>query len=163
MSVGLVEQLGIQKIKTFPPLLHLFPLSCSHSFLWPQENNMASHLSCLSLHLSTPAAWRKPRMRDPERDGGCAYMTVCVTKCTSLKEFMCQCLCLCLSPTNILLPGWSRKFDTIKQNRLLQHNIEPDIAWTWFYYINNHPQRTDKNTRGDQLTKEKAFTLFQCQ
>lgn len=59
---------------------------------------MASHLSCLFLHLSPPAARRKRRVRDTERDCGRWYMTVCmsmcVPKCTSLKEFMCQRVCL---------------------------------------------------------------------
>lgn len=131
--VGFMEQLGTRK--TFPPLLHLFPLMLS---LFPltvaKQHGQSSPLPIPpSLSLSTLGTKEMQSKRQAEWDCGRGYMTVCMSmcapKCTSLKEFLCQCACvcfwkcLCKSPTNILSPGWSRECDTTEQNRLSHCNI----------------------------------------
>lgn len=140
--------------KTFPPLLHLFPRSHSHSFLWPErENNPASHLSCLSLHLSPPFAQRKCRVKSRRMRPwawvyGCFHEHVCAQMYVSEKGLCvvaCVWKCLCKSPTNILSPGWSIKFDTTEQSRLFECSFSPNFAWTGFCLINSYPDSSERH------------------
>lgn len=133
-------------------------------------NNTASHLSCLSLNRSPPSAQRKcrvesRRMRPWAWVYDCFHEHVCAQMYVSEEGFCvvaCVWKCLCKSPTNILLPGWSIKFDTTEQSRLFECCISPNFAWTGFCLINSYPDSSEMNKWEAWLKKETAFSLFLC-
>lgn len=147
MRGGSVEQFGT--CKTFPPL-------SSHAVILSYERRKTTRpvispvYASISLH---------PRLKGNESRRRrtrlwawviwlVAWACVCVCPNAQVRNRFCASArvwkCLCKSPTNILLPGWSRKFDTTEQNRLLQNNIQLDIAArTGCNSINSHPQSAE--------------------
>lgn len=120
---------NMKTLCTSPP-----PLS-SRAVILSYEN-MASHLSCLSLRLTPPSALREGNaaVRDTERDCGCAYECSFSTGVQMFKSesvYVPQCAfskCLCNSPTNILLQARSRRFDTTEQNKPLMVQTQPGLC-----------------------------------
>lgn len=129
---------------------------------------MASHLSCLSLHRSPPSAQRKCRVKSRRMSPwawvyDCFHEHVCNQMYVSEEGFCavaCVWKCLCKSPTNILSPGWSIKFDTTEQSRLFECCISPDFAWTGFCLINSYPDSSER--RINEKVGWKRKQLFPC-
>lgn len=127
---------------------------------------MTSHLSCLSLSSSALHPPHKGNAKtETERDCGCGCLTVCmsmcVSKCTSLKRVyvpVCVFENVCASlPLTFCCLGGQENLTRPSKIRLSQCNVQPDLAWTVFYFINSPPHSADKHT-SEEADLEKEIT-----